>query len=239
MKIVSLREELSIPTPLLSASSCSIGHSADSLAIGFLSGFDRRAIVHFPSLPEVPRSKTGAPSVLPMQSQRKHEEVAVKRAAPAGLPKWALQPSEVESEVAALKLSENIPQPTDSGSPASIVSLIQTAAVTITASSPLFTTLSPPTTLPQHRSMSTHKISATHKHSWEAPAKSKHGIVNKPVTFHNRIKSSGYGGTVKRSTSAPTPTPSRIRMYPSNCTGGFSLQPQNRFPSPWLFGCRA
>lgn len=188
--------------------------------------------MHYPSLPDISGSgvSSAVRSELITMSQGAPEAIAVKRA-PAGLPRWALHPSEAEPGTTAQKLSEKVQNSSDITSSASIVSLIQTAAVTIHSSSPLFTTMPAPPTLPQHQSTSTHKLSAAHKHSWEAPAKSKHGIVNKPVTFHNRIKSSGYGGTVKRSTSAPTPAPSRIRMYPSHCTGKFSLQPQNRFPS--------
>jgi hypothetical protein len=89
---------------------------------------------------------------------------------------------------------------------------------------------------------------------WEQPGKTKQGgLVDLPVTFHCRVKSSGYGkpdvqhnrwkqtrhpGGPQRSKSAPrstktsdrTTVASRIRMYPKDCGPLNKHQPYNDYP---------
>lgn len=88
---------------------------------------------------------------------------------------------------------------------------------------------------------------------WEKPLKSSKGeIIDQPVTFHSRIKSSGYGvadasgnrwkqkkqSNQYRSKSAPRPSvvtdrttvASRLRMYPRDCGPLTQLQEYNNYP---------
>jgi hypothetical protein len=95
---------------------------------------------------------------------------------------------------------------------------------------------------------------------WERPMKSNKGeIIDQPVTFHSRIKSSGYGvadvatnrwkqkrqgesvtSKPSRSKSAPrntgvtdrTTLASRLRMYPRDCGPLTQHQEYNNFPPP-------
>jgi hypothetical protein len=88
------------------------------------------------------------------------------------------------------------------------------------------------------------------KGSWEKPAKKKDGaLMDLPVTFHTRIKSSGYNTAagkshqLGRSLSAPrnakrtttkatdrTVENSRIRMYPKACPPFTLHQQHNDYP---------
>ena len=87
---------------------------------------------------------------------------------------------------------------------------------------------------------------------WELPGKTKKGsLMDLPVTFHSRVKSSGYGKAdvqknrwkqtkqgALRSKSAPRPTKntdrttveSRLRVYPKNCGLLTIHQPHNDYP---------
>eukprot|EP01038_Epipyxis_sp_PR26KG_P014563 gene14563-19551_t len=90
---------------------------------------------------------------------------------------------------------------------------------------------------------------------WEAPRRDKNGhIIDQPVTFHSRIKSSGYGEAFNkkstsqmRSSSAPryrnttqnnnnnnnkgvVKTGKRLRRYPIDCGLMTTHQPHNDFP---------
>jgi hypothetical protein len=99
--------------------------------------------------------------------------------------------------------------------------------------------------------------------NWERPMKSNKGeIIDQPVTFHSRIKSSGYGvadvagnrwkqkkqintttsssSSQYRSKSAPrnstttdrTTIASRLRMYPRDCGPLTQIQEYNNYPPP-------
>jgi hypothetical protein len=99
--------------------------------------------------------------------------------------------------------------------------------------------------------------------NWERPVRSNKGeIIDQPVTFHSRIKSSGYGvadvsgnrwkqkkqinatssSSSYRSKSAPrnhhsgttdrTTIASRLRMYPRDCGPLIQIQEYNNYPPP-------
>ena len=119
----------------------------------------------------------------------------------------------------------------------------------IPPNSALRSSLRNPPTRPKHQGTATTRRSYAHE-SWEKPNRVQRGkVVDQPVTFHTRIKSSGYGATqprIKLGGSSGTVTagggsgkpagrrhPNPLHhSYPLECGLLTSRQPQHELPVP-------
>lgn len=246
----------------------------------FLGGFDRKILVRplfATTIPppvvisakkpsEIRNASQNGKEVVSRTEKRQHvssEEDAEARIEVSRLPLWAMTLKEQGS-------SESLPdcniadQKVDDSSSVPSFSLFHHPyfqSSSLPERSPLL--IGRPTSDKQPLSARS-KNSLKVRGDWEKPLKSSKGeIIDQPVTFHSRIKSSGYGvadvsgnrwkqkkqlnaSNQHRSKSAPrqsnvtdrTTVASRLRTYPRDCGPLTQLQEYNNYPPPVTTICQ-